>query len=179
MRGELVDGQSLPLVTAPTDVAVGSPGVHELELSLYDYTYGTRDPLIHRVHVGVDGFTLFPVGNLDGPDGLGVPHGTQQIYTPMNRWIVPQDLTVSATEDWVEIEGNPGSQGVSLTLPCRDCEALTLVDVVVNGSGLEPGVHTASLTFRSDDSGSPPYEITSEVRLDHCRRGFRRSDAAE
>jgi hypothetical protein len=46
------------------------------------------------------------------------------------------------------------------------------VAVSPDGTGMVPDVYLASVTFSSDDSGQPPFEITNEVRFDHCRLKF-------
>jgi hypothetical protein len=168
--GTLGDGQSVAVTVLPADWLVSEPGLYEKALPVFDYTYGTRDPFLHRAHVGVDGFTLFPADAFDGTEGLGVPHGASREYFLTNRWIVPQDLTISSDAPWIELNGEDGTIPVHVTLPCKQCAAPTpTIDVSTNGTAMLPGVYSGKVTFSSDDSGAPAFDLTTQVYFDHCR----------
>jgi len=50
------------------------------------------------------------------------------------------------------------------------CEAPTpTIEVSTNGNGMLPGVYSGEVTFNSDDSGAPAFDLTTQVYFDHCR----------
>ncbi len=109
--GTLPEGSSVNLLFQPANALIGGQGVHEVVLPIFDYTYETREPLVHRVHVGVDGFTVWPEDSFDG-EGLGVEDGETMTYTASNRWWVDQDMQVEATAPWMEFLGPGGGSPV-------------------------------------------------------------------
>jgi hypothetical protein len=178
--GTLSGGQSETLTIGPTVEYPLGPGLYPATMSFYDSTYTTRVPVLHRVHVGQDGFTASPEAPLDGQDGLGVPHGTTQSYSLVNRWIVPQQLSVWAHDpddpqqqswpSWLRLNG--GVIPVQLTLPPIGQGRVPTADLVVNGTDLDPGTYKGTIVISSDDSGYPPFEEEREVYFDHCREIF-------
>ncbi len=182
-NGSLAEGESTTIVMAPAAWIVDEPGLYEKVVPVFDWTFETRDPILHRAHVGVDGFTVSPGDALDGEWGLGVPHGETREHTLSNQWIVPQQLTITPIMDppdpppplppgdWLLVDGEPDE--ITVALPPKDSEIPEPAPIVsIDGSGMSPGVYTGRVVYRSDDSGSPPFAIATEVRFDHCREAF-------
>ena len=168
--GVLGDGESVELGILPADWLVSTQGVYSKTMPFLDYTYGTRDPVTHRVFVGVEGFSLFPSDPFDG-EGPGAEHGDSRIYQPTNRWAVSQLLTIQADQPWVRLNGQVGTTPLSVTLPPAGAMgSKPKIEVLLDGAGLLPGVRTAQVTFSSDDSGSPAFERVADIRFDHCRQ---------
>ncbi len=169
--GTLGDGLSESLSFLPSDALVATPGLYEEEIRVWDLTYGTSDPVTHRAHVGINGFTLSPPLDFVG-EGPGAPHGSVQTYTFVNRWIGVQDVTItpSPSASWMEL-GSPSLPAVlQETLPGKYQEApLVSVPVTLNGSGLAPGVRTGTVTFATDACSEPECEQVRNVIFDHCR----------
>jgi hypothetical protein len=178
--GTLAGGASDTLTVGPLADYLQTPGTYQATMSFYDSTYSTRTPVLHRVHVGQDGFTATPEEPLDGPDGLGVPHGTTQSYGLVNRWIVPQQLSVFAYDpddpqqqswpSWLRLNG--GILPLQLTLPAPGEGKAPSAGLVVNGTDLAPGTYQGRIVISADDSGYPPFEEEREVYFDHCREVF-------
>ena len=173
--GTLVEGASIEVTFQPTDWLVSNQAVRDVVLPIVDYTFGTRERLLHRVHVGLDGYTIWPDAAFDG-EGLGVVDGETRNYTVTNRWIVLQDMTVQASEPWIEFEelgGSPvpGTTPLDFTLfPVGGPVAPEFsFQASVKGDGLVPNVYTGEITWTSLDGGSPPVELTNAVRFDYCR----------
>jgi hypothetical protein len=165
------DGVPEVVETAPTSFLIGfPPGVYERPFAYYDYKYGTRTPVTHRAYIGVEGFQKWPSSPLVG-EGPGIPHTASQLYTVHNRWIIGQDVIVSATQPWVLVNGHDGlndPQTFALLPEGTGFPGYALVSF--NAANLRPDVHLASLSFLSEDSGTPSYLETLDVRLDVCRR---------
>lgn len=179
--GTLQPGAATQVLVAPAETSLlYDPGTFEATMPFFDATYGTRTPIRHRVHVGVDGFKVMPTDRLQGPEGLGVPHGTERTYRLANRWSLDQHVTVRAEDPnnpgqwppWLEL--NDDTMPLSLTLPCKGegCGPSVGVQLDVNGANTLPGTYEGRIVFSSDDSGSPPFEVTTEVYFDHCREIF-------
>ncbi len=161
----------------PKEFLLAGQGLWTALTALFDDTYGTRTPLKHQLHVGLDGYLVNPTDPFDGQYGLGVHHGAARTHSVRNRWIVEQDLTVDATTDpedpnapwpqWLKLAGD--TVPVPLTLPPTRTATL---QAVADGTGLLPGTYTGWVRFRSEDSGEPPYEMTRKVYFDHCREIF-------
>jgi hypothetical protein len=175
--GTFQPGSGTAIRIGPAEGFTHVQGLYGASMPFFDTTYGTRTPVDHWVHVGVDGFTVAPPDPFDGPDGLGVSHGAGQTYRATNRWIVPQQLTVRAEEDpedpgvwpgWLELNG--GTSPLSVTLPAKGNGPA--IGLFVNGTGLDPGTYEGTIVFSSDDSGNPPFEPVREVYFDHCREVF-------
>jgi hypothetical protein len=169
--GTLPAGGEENLELAPTADAVSSPGLHVATSSFYDWTYGTRAPVAHEIHVGVDGFQLTPAAPLAG-EGPGAPHGTMDEQSALNRWIVGQSTTVSTDQPWIELDDTPGPTSLSAWLPGKYMALpQPLVGVELDGSGMTPGVYVGEVTWESNDSGIP-FSLSREVRMDLCRQIF-------
>jgi hypothetical protein len=175
--GTFQPGSGTAVRIGPAEGFTHVQGVYGASMPFFDTTYGTRTPVDHWVHVGVDGFTVTPPDPFDGPDGLGVSHSAGQTYRATNRWIVSQQLTVRAEEDpenpgvwpgWLELNG--GTSPLSVTLPAKGNGPA--IGLFVNGTGLAPGTYEGTIVFSSDDSGDPPFEPVREVYFDHCREVF-------
>jgi Trypsin-like peptidase domain len=167
--GSLAAGESETITLRPADTAVAVPGVVEAILPLFDYSFGTRDPITHQIHVGVDGYTVFPSDDLVG-EGLGVPDGERQEFNLANRWIVGQNVRMSWNADWITIDGSGSPRTV--TLPGKYSGAPQPIPIVVvdgAGLGLAPDVYEDRLQFESLDSGVPGETLDIAVKLDHCR----------
>jgi hypothetical protein len=171
-EGTLAPGESELLSFTPTQFATTSQGVVEAVFPFFDNLYGTREPVVHRAFVGVEGFTSFPDTPFDGEGGLGVPDEESRSYQPRNRWVVWQDVTVSTSADWITVDGVGGlSSPQTYALPPVDSEAPDpIVEVAVDATNLQPNTYVGSATFSSDDSGVPAFERTNEVVLDCCRQ---------
>lgn len=171
-------GTSVVIGPAPTSL-LDAPGLVEATMPFFDAIYGTRTPIRHRVHVGVDGFTVAPTDRFAGPEGLGVPHGSLRTYRMANRWGVPQPMTVRAYDpedpqqeqwpQWLTLDG--ARLPISVTLPCPKCGTVP-IELAVDGTAVLPDTYEGRIVFSSDDSGYPPFEITTEVYFDHCREIF-------
>lgn len=165
----------------PAQTVLNSQGLWTGLTAFFDQIYGTRTPVRHQIHVGVDGFTVAPTDAFDGADDLGVQHGAARNYRPANLWSVSQHLTVTAREEdpndpnapwpeWLELNGN--TIPYPMLLPCKGCGTAPQLPVSIDGTDLDPGTYRGWIAFSSDDSGEPPYEITREVYFDHCREVF-------
>lgn len=170
--GTLADGEATTVTILPTNVYLSEPGLLEMTYPFFDETYGTRDPILHRAHVGVDGFTVFPDDPFDGDFDLGVAHGAAREYTPVNRWIVTQDLTIQTSDPWIELNGEDGTNPISITLPPAGYIPEPVPIVSLNGSGLLPGTRAGTVTFSSDHCDLPGCEIVGTVYFDHRREKF-------
>ncbi len=179
--GTLQPGQQTTVTIGPVPGIVQERGLYTASMPFFDQTYFTRSPLVHQLHIGVDGFTTLPADPFDGEYDLGVNDGDARLYRPSNRWSVPQDLTIAAIDptdpgapwpQWLEIEDD--TVPLSVTLPCKGCGQAPRIDaaVVATGLNLDPGVYESTIVFSSDDSGSPPFEIARKVYFDHCREVF-------
>lgn len=175
--GTLQPGTQTTLLIGPKDWVTEAQGLYSAPMPFFDFTYGTRTPMTHRIHVGVDGFTVVPTDPFDGDYDLGVHHGEARPYRAANRWKVDQDLTVTATEDpanpgapwpqWLRINGQAGP--VYVTLPCKGCGRSDPVEASANGVNLPAGTYRGTIVLSSDESGDPPFELAREVYFDHCR----------
>ncbi len=170
--GTLGEGQEVSLEVAPNNNISLGPGVFEETLAFFDYTYETREPILHRVFVGTEGFTLSVPKDLTGDGGLGLPTGTQITYDPRNRWIVPQDVTLSAGgAGWILFDNVPATSPSTHTLPPVDAPEPP-VDIAMTFDDTEdcPIVRTAQIEVASDDSGFPTFRRTQNVKFDHLRQ---------
>jgi hypothetical protein len=70
-------------------------GVHVSAPIFTDNTYATRDPRIHRIHVGVDGLLIYDPTEPNDPIRYGL----------VNRWIVSNAVDASVDVPWLEING--------------------------------------------------------------------------
>lgn len=163
--GTLSPGQQESLVIGPSQGATSQAGAVEATVPFFDTTYGTRSPVLFRVHSGVDGFTVFPTDPLDG-EGPGAPHGTKAAYQASNRWLAAQSMVATATDPWITLNGQGGVPQF-FTLPQGSLPVS--VTIGVNGTGMQPDVYVGSVTWTSLDSGQPPFEMEREVRMDLCR----------
>lgn len=176
--GTLPAGGEESLQLAPTIDAVSTPGVHVATTSFYDWTYGTRAPVRHEIHVGVDGFTLSPATPLVG-EGPGAPHGTTGFQSAGNLWIPRQSVTVSTDEPWIKLDGTAGPTSVSASLPGKFTdEAPPEVPIQLDGSGMYPDVYVGEVTVASEESGLP-FSLSRDVRLDLCREIFAYANVPE
>jgi hypothetical protein len=173
-------GPPTTVLLGPVSWVTEQQGIVTASMPFFDATYGTRTPVVHHVHVGVDGFAVTPTEVFDGEYDLGIHHGDAQTYRPANRWSVAQHLTVDATEDpndpgapwpsWLELGGD--TIPVPLTLPAKGQGSPPTLVGSADGTNLDPGTYSGWIRFRSDDSGEPPYELTRKVYFDHCREIF-------
>jgi hypothetical protein len=164
--GTLLAGQQETIVIGPSLGAAQQYGLAQATVPFFDTTYGTRSPVVHRVHSGVDGFYVSPGDPFDG-EGPGAPHGTKEPYSAYNRWLASQSMRADASDPWVLLNGQPGVPQF-FTIP--EGVAPWSLTIGVNGAGMQPGVYVGSVTWTSLDSGQPPFELQREVRMDHCRQ---------
>lgn len=64
--GSLMAGESETITVRPSDATVASPGLLQRIIPLFDYSFGTRDPITHEVYVGIDGYTVVPASEIAG-----------------------------------------------------------------------------------------------------------------
>jgi hypothetical protein len=164
--GTLLPGQQETIVIGPSLAAAQQYGLAQATVPFFDTTYGTRMPVIHRVHSGVDGFFVSPEEPFDG-EGPGAPHGTKGPYSAYNRWLASQSMRAEASHPWILLNGQPGVPQF-FTIP--EGIAPWGLTIGVNGAGMQPGVYVGTVTWTSLDSGQPPFELQREVRMDHCRQ---------
>ncbi len=169
--GSLEEGEHVYVQTKPSAAAMASPGLKQAVIPFVDHTYQTHEPVLYSAYVGIEGFTLTDYKDILGEGELGVPHGTAETLMPRNRWIVTQSVTISATEDWVVVDGFGGTTPQSYLLPgIFGFPGEHNIPMEIDGTNLSPGVREATLTVSSDDSGSPSFAYERQVRFDHCRQ---------
>lgn len=163
--GTLSPGQQATLVIGPSQGAVQQSGLYQGTTPFFDTTYGTRSPVLHRVHSGVDGFVVFPADPFDG-EGPGAPHGATANYRSSNRWLTSQSMKAEASDPWILLNGQSGVPQY-FTIPQGSLPVPLTIEV--DGSGMQPDVYVGAVTWTSLDSGQPPFAIQREVRMDLCR----------
>lgn len=168
--GTLDPGEQTTVRLRPLDWVTELPGVYPAMEPFYDGSYFTRNPVLHRVHVGVDGFGLLPTTPMagEGPGVLTPPGGTKR-YTVTNRWSVDQTVTVHTDERWILVNGLPGPVDVTIELDPGQSQKVTIV-VDASAESLHPQVHKSEVTLSSEESGvSEPLE-SRDVWMDLCRQ---------
>lgn len=158
--GTLSAGEDDTLTFAVTSNFTGHPGLVDYPSNFSDTTYQTLTPLLHRLHVGVDGFTVAPEAGYAG-EGPGALPGDRTQYTAFNGWIVEQDVEFEVSDPWIVV--TDAYPPIGPTILPNGSNAFT---VELDDTGLQTGIYDGTVTWRSLDSGNPAFEITRSVKLD-------------
>lgn len=166
--GTLEAEQQTSVLLGPLPWVTEVQGIQQATVSFFDDTYDTRTPVHHVVHVGLDGFGLFPETPFVG-EGPGAPHGASKQYGARNRWAIDQSITVSRPGEapWLRLNDLPDSE-VDLALSPGETATVNLVLDATN-LNLAPDVYVANVTWTLHGSGEPEYFQDREVRMDLCR----------
>lgn len=166
VAGTLMPGDVVGQVLEPSSTIVEEQGVFTRTSWHRDLTYQSQQRIFHTFYVGVEGFDVVPLVDFMGEGPGALPHETAQ-FNLTNRWVVAQDLEVSANVSWATLNGLPGP--AALTLPASGGTTVTLG---FNPLGLSRGLHTGTLTWTSLDSGAPYFERSVDFGLDVGREVF-------
>jgi len=166
--GELEPGENAALVVTLGNEAYGlGAGRVDGTISVRDEIYEANEFKHFRLSVGYDGFTVAPDEPFAG-DGPGAQPGETKSYALENRYLVPLDVRISATEPWIRIDGGSGPEVV--TLPAGGGSDIGPIFQVVESYDLPNGVHTGTIRFEQlPENGE---SIERDVRFDVGRRFY-------
>lgn len=177
VEAQLQPGQSTPVFEQLLRLAewTSSPGVHETRIEVKDLTLGTSGIHLHRVHAGVDGFSVSPETGI-GLDGPGAPPDARAVYTLTNRHIVPQVIRIEPREPWILVNGMASAQVEIPASSQLGGKGTVEIEIRFDASGVSPGVRTGDIRFRPVIPGweSDPElgAVHRSVRVDFGREVF-------
>lgn len=115
--GHLDPAESATLRLRPVEAVLNGPGLWTGLTAFFDDIYGTRTPLTHQIHVGVDGLVVNPMTPMvgEGP-GVAEPPGAKRRYGASSLWNVTQPGRVETFVDWIWLNGVHGPSRPRATL---------------------------------------------------------------
>jgi subtilisin-like proprotein convertase family protein len=152
---------------ATVDVSLDSPetlsaGIYTREVLFEDLTNDRTTTITHTIEVGQTGFTTTPEYGFQSGGPLGGPFPGTITYTIASTRPTPVDVTVSASDDWISINGsiNP----VTITLTGTGDNAPVEVGFSTAAEALSAGLYYGTVTFTNDQGGAG--DTVRDISLD-------------
>ncbi|HUN82707.1 MAG TPA: proprotein convertase P-domain-containing protein [Phycisphaerae bacterium] len=138
-------------------------GVYTSTVRFQDTTNNLTYDRIFTLEVGQTGFSTTPATGLAGSGPSGGPFNSTQLYTLTSTQPTPVNITVSANQPWVSLNG--GTSALNLNLNGTGDSTNVTVGFSAAANALPNGFYTATVTFTnaSGGSGSTTRTVTLDV----------------
>ncbi|NOT02921.1 MAG: trypsin-like serine protease [Phycisphaerales bacterium] len=153
--------------SAMVTVSLNSPGslasgLYSTPVAFDDVTNTRTTTVTHNIEVGATDFTTTPAAAFISGGPLGGPFTGTLNYTLTSTKPTPVDITVTASDPWISLNGVAGP--LNLTLTGTGDSTIVTVGISAVANGLSAGLYNGSVGFDNTSGGTG--DASRDVALD-------------